>query len=181
MVACAQWFRALPPPDSADTKVVRVLLFNTTGDRDVQSLLEPLVGLELDQVVFCTNLARQGSGRRDQENFTTTSQAQVARCQEMAEAWRRVAPSVPARIIPCIDSALAWVADGREPALRGLFEGQGPGEGPGAEGRGLEGPGAEGQRLEGARLQVLVTGSLHLVGGVLACLQGSEGGVTNGH
>jgi len=154
VVACRDWWRGLPRPAGA----YRVLLFNTTGERDVRALLELLVGEGWDLAVFCTNLS-SSTDRKDQQNFTTTSQAQLARCQEQLEVWgwlqaARGGPA-PALAIPCINDALLWVAGGREGALRGEFSG--PRAPPGLRGAGL--------------VQVLVTGSLHLVGGVLAAIQ----------
>lgn len=158
VLACTQWFQTLASPPSA----FRVLVFNTTGDRDVASLLQPLASLDLDLAVFCTNLS-SSRGRRDQENFTTTSELQLRRCEQHLKVWHQIqegrSRSVPAIAIPCINEALLWVSGGREPALLGYQEAyQGLQEAP--------------QEMQEAPLvQVLVTGSLHLVGGVLALIQ----------
>merc|ERR1712130_257840 len=124
LAACAAWFRALPVPQNT----VRILLFNTTGERDVKELLEQMALLPLDQVVFCTNLS-----------LGTDKHSLLA----------------PAVCIPCINDALLWVAGGRDPTLNGTFSG----------------PVLSKDLQEANLIQVLVTGSLHLVGGVLACLK----------
>jgi len=153
MEACIHWWKLLTTPDT----VFRVLLFNATGDRNIQTLLKPLIHLDMDLVVFCTNLSNS-TDRKDQENFTTTSQEQMERCEEQLDMWRSLQTgdtSTPAVIIPYINDALMYVCGGREPGLQGI---QPQHRVP--------------QALEKAELvQVLVTGSLHLVGGVLACLQ----------
>ena len=133
-----------------------VLLFNTTGERDVKELLEQMAQLPLDQVVFCTNLSL-GTDKKDQQNFTTTNTAQLERCHQHLEVWEAMEQSSlpPAICIPCINDALLWVAGGRDPTLNGTFFGP-------------EMPKSLG---EAELIQVLVTGSLHLVGGVLACLK----------
>ena len=152
LAACAAWYRALATPE----KTFRVLLFNTTGERDVKELLEQMAQLPLDQVVFCTNLSL-GTDKKDQQNFTTTNTAQLERCHQHLEVWEAMEQSSlpPAICIPCINDALLWVAGGRDPTLNGTFFGP-------------EMPKSLG---EAELIQVLVTGSLHLVGGVLACLK----------
>ena len=152
LAACAAWFQSLP----ATQNTFRVLLFNTTGERDAKELLRQVAELPLDQVVFCTNLSL-GTDKKDQQNFTTTNAAQLERCQQHLEAWKQMdqCSSVPALCIPCINDALLWVAAGRDSNLNGNFLG----------------PDVP-KDLQSANLvQVLVTGSLHLVGGVLACLR----------
>ena len=37
--------------------VSRVLLFNATGDRSAENLLQILSGVHFDRVAFCTNIA----------------------------------------------------------------------------------------------------------------------------
>jgi len=152
LAACASWYRALPAPENT----FRILLFNTTGERDLKELLEQMALLPLDQVAFCTNLSL-GTDKKDQQNFTTTNTAQLERCQQHLEVWRAMEQSslAPAVCIPCINDALLWLAGGRDPVLNGTFLG----------------PDLPESLQEANLIQVLVTGSLHLVGGVLACLK----------
>ena len=160
MAACTQWFGSLAPSPGP---VFRVLVFNTTGDRQVESLLAPLAALPWHAVIFCTNMSGRGEGgRQDQQNFTTTGAAQLARCQEHMDVWAGLT-TAPALVVPCINDALLWASGGREGVLEGEFQGR------------EEVPRA---LLGAGTVEVLVTGSLHLVGGVLACLL--PGGIEEG-
>jgi len=158
VAACCQWFSAASSSSGAQAGVFRLLLFNATGDRDPGLLLAKLAGLQLDWVVFCTNLSRHQDSA-DQQNFTTNQQMSLARCEEHRAAWAALDTGVPCTVIPCINTALEWSTAGREPALNiGRNSGAAPGPPPPA--------------LAAAPLiQILVTGSLHLVGGVLGCIR----------
>ncbi|MEQ2216675.1 hypothetical protein XENOCAPTIV_020211 [Xenoophorus captivus] len=58
MQACIQWFRetATQHERNASGAVVRVLLFNTTGERDSAAMLKLLVPFHFDFAVFCPNI-----------------------------------------------------------------------------------------------------------------------------
>jgi len=161
MEACVEWFRDACIHDEK-TSVFRVLLFNSTGDRDVITLLEPLSRLNLDLVIFCTNQS-QHKDSGDQQNFTTNQEIQLARCEEHQCTWtqlqcqRRIQDQVPAVVIPCINDALHWANDGRDNNLQPTYQSL-------CHDRPLT--------LKNSDIvQILVTGSLHLVGGVVGCIR----------
>lgn len=173
MLACSTWFSQVSklmtdaPPSG---KVFKALLFNTTGDRDVKSLLSPLARLDLDLVIFCTNKSSH-KVNIDQQNFTTNDRLQLGRCVEHLHTWTKLQtelkppylPSqhdIPAITIPCINDALLWLTHGRDlhltPDIQSIPDHPLPID-----------------LVTADQVQVLVTGSLHLVGGALGCLQPS--------
>ncbi|KAM5300234.1 folylpolyglutamate synthase, mitochondrial isoform 2-T2 [Ctenodactylus gundi] len=192
--ACVRWFRqALQTPLSlCSGPEVRVLLFNSTGDRDSVALLKLLQPCQFDYAVFCPNLTEvSSSGNADQQNFTVTLDQVLLRCLKHQQHWSCLdeeanpdlwsppnsQPGAPASLLlaphpphpsgslifSCIAHALQWISQGRDPIfqppspLRGLL------------GHPTASSGASVLR-EAAAVHVLVTGSLHLVGGVLKLL-----------
>ena len=156
MMSCRHWFSHLAMASQDAGRAKRVLIFNTTGDREVRWLLKPLSGLQLDLVIFCTNISRQ-SENVDQQNFNTNYQIQLARCDTHSKVWRELDTSVPSITIPCYDQALLSLTSGRVKELEQL------------EADTMHNIPSEVTRAE--TLQILVTGSLHLVGGVLGLIQ----------
>ena len=155
-MSCRHWFSHLTMASQDAGRAKRVLIFNTTGDREVRWLLKPLSGLQLDLVIFCTNISRQ-SENVDQQNFNTNYQIQLARCDTHSKVWRELDTSVPSITIPCYDQALLSLTSGRVKELEQL------------EADTMHNIPSEVTRAE--TLQILVTGSLHLVGGVLGLIQ----------
>lgn len=189
--ACKTWFTKQSKLSAPQGSIFKVLLFNMTGDRDSRSLLVPLNTLGLDLVVFCTNMSSLTS-TADQTNHTTSEKAQLARCQDLLHTWVKIQAeqsrarlvvsgskrvdeniskrcddalpaigmdnAVPAVVVPCINDALLWMSQGRDSQLTSEYSVIPDMAVP----RDLE---------EAEQVQILVTGSLHLVGGVLACVQ----------
>nr|XP_012313513.1 folylpolyglutamate synthase, mitochondrial isoform X1 [Aotus nancymaae] len=195
--ACVRWFcQALQGRErlSSGTEV-RVLLFNTTGDRDSAVLLKLLQPCQFNYAVFCPNLTEVSStGNADQQNFTVTLDQVLLRCLEHQQHWNCLdeeqaspalwsAPSpelagpaslllVPhpphssasSLVFSCISHALQWISQGRDPVFQ-------PPSSPKSL---LTHPVARSGASvlhEAAAVHVLVTGSLHLVGGVLKLLE----------
>ncbi|XP_061589212.1 folylpolyglutamate synthase, mitochondrial-like [Cololabis saira] len=170
MQACVRWFREASAQRDRRARVpgVRVLLFNTSGERDSDAMLKLLVPCGFDFAVFCPNITEaSANGNADQQNYNVSVENMLNRCLDNQRSWRLHAgpapnPSLPrplragpapdsTRVFPCILSALRWVAQGRDPVLGGPPGGRAPPS--------LGGPAAP--------VHVLVTGSLHLVGGAL--------------
>nr|XP_045228625.1 folylpolyglutamate synthase, mitochondrial isoform X4 [Macaca fascicularis] len=197
--ACVRWFRqALQGRErpSGSGPEVRVLLFNATGDRDPAALLKLLQPCQFDYAVFCPNLTEVSStGNADQQNFTVTLDQVLLRCLEHQQHWNHLdeeqaspdlwsapspepagptslllAPHPPhtcsasSLVFSCISHALQWISQGRDP----VFQPPTPPKGL------LTHPVAHSGASvlhEAAAIHVLVTGSLHLVGGVLKLLE----------
>lgn len=155
--SCVQWFKDIAIP-RGHTNTFRVLLFNTTGDREVRCLLTPLASLDLDLVIFTTNIAR-GSDSADQQNFNTNYQIQLSRCDTHTGVWTQLMSerrglTTPCVTVPCFDDAVTWAASHHCPGLR-------------REEHKVPGLALPAPVLRAERMELLVTGSLHLVGGVL--------------
>ncbi|XP_078502785.1 folylpolyglutamate synthase, mitochondrial isoform X2 [Lissotriton helveticus] len=204
--ACVRWFRRVALNEDKPTtgSVVRVLLFNATGERDTGALLKLLQPCQFDYAVFCPNISEVSSvGNADQQNFNVTLENILTRCLENQRKWNGLMEEmsddmwmsevqevghlrkheglrgrhllyVPSAerllnanslVFPCISHALQWITQGRDPEFRH----------PPAKGLHQHTVAASGAVLlkEATTVQVLVTGSLHLVGGVLKLLDQS--------
>ncbi|XP_004713349.1 folylpolyglutamate synthase, mitochondrial [Echinops telfairi] len=198
--ACVRWFRQVLRGQErlSSGPEVRVLLFNATGDRDRAALLKLLQPCQFDYAVFCPNMTEVSStGNADQQNFTVTLDQVLLRCLEHQQHWSTLAgdqaspghwrppspePGGPSSLLrprcpphthstsslvfSCISHALQWISQGRDPVF------QLPGSPRGLLTHPVADGGASVLR-EAAAIHVLVTGSLHLVGGVLKLLEPS--------
>ncbi|KAG2470161.1 FOLC protein, partial [Polypterus senegalus] len=189
--ACVDWFRETAMLEEKTTvgSVVRVLLFNATGERDSPALLKLLVPCQFDCAVFCPNITEAvSSASADQHNYNVTVENMLTRCLDNQKSWcwlseKEVVPraelllpgglplmtgtvhrGVESLVFPCIHSALRWITQGRDPVMD--YSGK-----PSTLATMQPGAIAGARTLqEAAHIQVLVTGSLHLVGGVLKLL-----------
>nr|BAE33941.1 unnamed protein product [Mus musculus] len=198
--ACVHWYRqSLERSKRTDGgSEVHILLFNSTGDRDSAALLKLLQPCQFDYAVFCPNVTEVSSiGNADQQNFTVTLDQVMLRCLQHQQHWNGLAekqassnlwsscgpdpagpgslllaphPPQPTRtsslVFSCISHALLWISQGRDPIFQPQSLPRNLLNHPTAN------SGASILR-EAAAIHVLVTGSLHLVGGVLKLLDPS--------
>ncbi|KAF2361477.1 Folylpolyglutamate synthetase [Trinorchestia longiramus] len=91
MEACTEWFldaSAARLPAHQRDKCVRVLWFNATGDRDIQTLLRRLLGCRFNLALFTTNMVSQDPKFADQINRTVSGRSVLLRCQTNLETWQ---------------------------------------------------------------------------------------------
>nr|XP_055175029.1 folylpolyglutamate synthase, mitochondrial isoform X2 [Nyctereutes procyonoides] len=196
--ACVRWFRQALHRSRVPRRgpEVRVLLFNSTGDRDPVALLKLLQPCQFDYAVFCPNLTEVSSaGNADQQNFMVTLDQVLLRCLAHQQHWSHLneehaspnlwsptslEPGEPTSLLlashqphthstsslvfSCISHALQWISQGRDPVF------QPPSPPQGLLAHPVAGSGASLLR-DAVAIHVLVTGSLHLVGGVLKLLE----------
>ncbi|XP_005625388.2 folylpolyglutamate synthase, mitochondrial isoform X8 [Canis lupus familiaris] len=196
--ACVRWFRQALLRGRVPRRgpEVRVLLFNSTGDRDPVALLKLLQPCQFDYAVFCPNLTEVSSaGNADQQNFMVTLDQVLLRCLAHQQHWSHLneehaspnlwsptslEPGEPTSLLlashqphthstsslvfSCISHALQWISQGRDPVF------QPPSPPQGLLAHPVAGSGASLLR-DAVAIHVLVTGSLHLVGGVLKLLE----------
>lgn len=157
--AAATWFASqLPGSTSATSKRrIRVLLFNQQT-RDADALARALHRTLADALqddspfshaVFCSNVTFQETGfRPDLVSINADIQAvnKLAVQKRLAETWRGIDATTEVNVVRSIEEAVRWVR-----AIAGK-----------ADGELLPEPG---------EAQVLVTGSVHLVGGFLEVLE----------
>ncbi|XP_063140635.1 folylpolyglutamate synthase, mitochondrial isoform X5 [Rattus norvegicus] len=198
--ACVHWYcQSLERSRRTDGgHEVHILLFNSTGDRDSAALLKLLQPCHFDYAVFCPNVTEISSiGNADQQNFTVTLDQVLLRCLQHQKHWNCLAEkqassnlwgscgpesarpgslllaphppqptSTSSLVFSCISHALQWISQGRDP----IFQPESPPRNL------LNHPTANsGASIlrEAAAIHVLVTGSLHLVGGALRLLDPS--------
>uniref|UniRef100_A0A8C5KT01 Folylpolyglutamate synthase n=1 Tax=Jaculus jaculus TaxID=51337 RepID=A0A8C5KT01_JACJA len=195
MQACVRWFRqAVHGREQPSSGLeVRVLLFNSTGDRDPAALLKLLQNLMPSLPLHfyagpssCPLHTCLCLCPADQQNFTVTLDQVLLRCLQHQQHWSFLAaeraslvpdgsaslllaphPGSPCSLVfSCISHALQWISQGRDPIF------QPPSPSKGLLSHPTASSGASILR-EAAAIHVLVTGSLHLVGGVLKLLDPS--------
>ncbi|XP_044029689.1 folylpolyglutamate synthase, mitochondrial isoform X2 [Siniperca chuatsi] len=183
MQACVHWFRktAAQHERNASGPVARVLLFNATGERDSAAMLKLLVPYQFDFAVFCPNITEAiASCNADQQNFNVSVENMLTRCLDNERSWRLhnslgdntgtqlliedSLPLVPEKktdtlVFPCILSALQWITQGRDSVLADPAKTVLPVK-PSIMAKAAP-------LCDAAEIHVLITGSLHLVGGVL--------------
>ena len=169
--ACRSWFEYasnIQEQTIRPSKTVKILIFNTTKDRQPKALLSHFSTYPFDKVIFSTNLAKPQSGNyTDNTNYTTSTSGQSKRCEEHKSAWEELqndklvnntcvdsttppdyansfASHAP-YTVPCYTASN--INEAIEYATSQLFN--------------------DGESVERTLVQVLVTGSIHLVGGVL--------------
>lgn len=152
---CLRWFR-----DASRAQALPnarpVLLFNCMGDRQPELLLSQLAEHPFHMALFTTNrVADIKSPYSDQSNFTVERCTETARCMSNMRVWCHLlsslqeeeedsagpVPEDSCRVFPCISEVMQWL---RREALIAQHA------------------------TPPYHMQVLVTGSLHLVGGVMS-------------
>lgn len=185
--ACADWFTKTATEEAETIKapVVRVLLFNTTRGRNARTHLQPLLGCGLEYALFCPNIADvDAMNSADQTNLMETTERQCAKCEENSRAWLELTqhpvprgnetkptndsassshqtPSAPLgdghvtsernHVFQSVSQALQWASWGRDSFLPPPLSSPAP-------------------FPVATHVQLLVTGSLHLVGTVMGVL-----------
>ncbi|XP_076586562.1 folylpolyglutamate synthase, mitochondrial-like [Chaetodon auriga] len=182
MEACVCWFRQETlQRDQIQGPGVKILLFNTTGDRDSSALLRQLLPCQFDYALFCPNITETPTSSPAHHSITVSVQQVLARCRENQRSWQNlnatdtennhhrplVGSSVShSQVYPCILSALQWISQRTElewaPAEPLILSKVPP-----------QSTGAPDRLREAGHVSVLVTGSLYLVGGVLKHLEPS--------
>uniref|UniRef100_A0A669BGF1 tetrahydrofolate synthase n=1 Tax=Oreochromis niloticus TaxID=8128 RepID=A0A669BGF1_ORENI len=184
--ACAQWFRetAAEHERNASGPVARVLLFNVTGERDAAAFLKLLVPCHFDFAVFCPCIAEVVCvGVFQEKKFDMSVEEMLSRCLDNERIWRLhnhqddnrdnlllIEDSLPrlpenrgdTLVFPCIFSALQWITHGRNSVLSDQAKTTLPVK-PSVTAKAAS-------LREASDIQVLITGSLYLVGGALKYL-----------
>uniref|UniRef100_UPI0037E71760 folylpolyglutamate synthase, mitochondrial-like n=1 Tax=Semicossyphus pulcher TaxID=241346 RepID=UPI0037E71760 len=183
MQACASWFKetSASRERTASGPVARVLLYNTSRERDSAALLKLLVPCHFDFAGFCPYLTEASVSCSTGEQFDRkVENCKVTRCLANEKCWRlhnnlgndsgehvlngdslSLVPEKKAdtQVFPCVLSALQWVTQGRDSALADSEEMV-------ATVR----PSLKSKAAllrNAAEIHILITGSLYLVGGVL--------------
>lgn len=123
----------------------KVLIFNATGNRDTRKLLAILSKhVHFDRVFFAPNIASQSTSNIDAINHNFPSDEQMRRCEENAQLWREIMEQ---------RNSLHVSVASVQPALDGVIEQ------------------IDNSYMQHQECDILVTGSLHLIGAVLTALK----------
>ena len=145
MWACRTWFDHVLSTHSNPSQK-RILIFNSTGDRKAEVLLAPLLTFPFDLVIFCTNVTRMEDLGSDNTNLNFSLQYALNKCEIHKETWDKLQEAKLQNNIdiPKINMKVpSQVVTHIEDALKMIPN----------------------------QSHVFVTGSLHLVGGVLSFIQ----------
>ncbi|KAF9969229.1 Folylpolyglutamate synthetase [Actinomortierella ambigua] len=157
---CAEWFKKASAEQSQGKKVKKVLVFNCTGPRDGDKLLAPLARIQeqvhFDEAVFTPAITfASNTYKGDLVNNNAPMDLELTTQKTLASCWRKQLQLAledrlvhgqqdQTTILPSIEHSVNWIDD---------FVAEHTKAGGDAD-----------------EVQVLVTGSLHLVGGVQSVL-----------
>lgn len=86
MELCAKWFQSCQRKENP-----KVLIFNATGDRDTHKLLEILgKSVNFDRVFFTPNTASMNSTNVDSLNMNFPKDEQLKRCEQNCQLWHEL-------------------------------------------------------------------------------------------
>lgn len=141
MLACRSWFDHLMSKPLEDPNTQRILIFNSTGERKADVLLAPLISMPLDRVIFCTNETKEEDLASDNTNLNFSFEYAIRRVETNKTTWDTLQKTHKSS--HCVSShSVPHIED----ALKLVDDIAG----------------------SDGKAQVFVTGSLHLVGGVLS-------------
>lgn len=138
---CAKWFQSCQRKDNP-----KILIFNATGDRDTHKLLDILgKNVNFDRVYFTPNVASLKSTNVDSVNLNFPKDEQMRRCEQNCQVWLELqARRNGSCKVHSTAQALAAVGSVLEQIDNNLGSHQ--------------------------ECDILVTGSLHLIGAALTAL-----------
>jgi len=151
--ACIKWFKGVIETAGDDFSKDYTLVFNCTNGRQGIVLLKPVIEVlkpyNFKNVIFTTNITyhepSSNDDKKDFQNFAHPESATLSIQKELQQAWETLNPTFPKENIYVVDSVETAVN-----TVRRLC------------------PASSSQHYN-----ILVTGSLHLVGGFLAILGAS--------
>lgn len=169
MKVCCQWFEKKSAAEikslSNHEKVVRILIFNLTGSRKPKPLLSLLKNCAFDIAIFITNML--------DTNLSETKESN--KCKQFEEIWHDIDSQILTapeshknshrhqitEIFPSINDAILWCQKGQSENIEQQKSWNSFRPVPAF-------------LREATHVQILVTGSIHLVGGVLALINHNE-------
>ncbi|KAM7392100.1 hypothetical protein PAMP_022735 [Pampus punctatissimus] len=126
MQACVSWFRQETQlRDQTQGPGLKMLLFNTTGERNSASLLRLLLPCQFDYAVFCPNISETPTNNAAHSSVCVDVQ-HMARCRANQSTWQSLNATEAIHrhllsncrshslVFPCILSALQWISQGTE-------------------------------------------------------------------
>ncbi|GFR81677.1 folylpolyglutamate synthase [Elysia marginata] len=163
---CAQWFKDVAGKEKAELesrngKVIRLLLFNVTKKRNPVNLLRHLTDCQFDEAAFTPNLMSTVHHGNIMDHYDSNQGYEELTDipKDNQKVWDAlVNRQEPSQVFPCVLQALSWVTQGRDPLVK-------------VADPSAVLPEVPHHCLDATHIQVLVTGSLLLVGPVLGILK----------
>ena len=145
---CSKWFAQESEKHLTSHRLVRVLIFNCTGDRQTERLIKAL-DVKFDIAIFCPNrVSNNKDMASDNSNFTVTSDKERDVCDNNAKIWAKINERSTVVKMSTICDAIQYIND-------------------------------KTQKEKALPVHVLVTGSIHLVGGVLSVIDPDMSSLNN--
>uniref|UniRef100_A0AC35UH79 Folylpolyglutamate synthase n=1 Tax=Rhabditophanes sp. KR3021 TaxID=114890 RepID=A0AC35UH79_9BILA len=143
MEACVHWFKkSQKESDILDTSSVSILIFNCTGERKAETLMPCLKECKFDIAIFCTTMVADVLDQKaSNSNFTVSKSDILKKCKENELVWSELQPFCITKTFPTIQKTMSFIEN---------FKTTNPSVG---------------------EIKILVTGSLHLVGGVISLIE----------
>lgn len=140
---CLDWFVSASNED--DPEAIKILMVNIIGDRDRRDLLKPLSMYHgFERVIFSPNVIELSSYQQGSDNFQRDKTVDSVQCN--MDAWNHINSSDSQKNSPVEIVSRVSISDSMEYIVK-LSE-----------------------QYPKRNLHILATGSLHFVGGVLACI-----------
>ncbi|RDD38678.1 Folylpolyglutamate synthase, mitochondrial [Trichoplax sp. H2] len=157
-----EWFHNKSTIEATNIRgsVARILIFNLSGNRDSKTLLKPIINTNIDYAIFSPNILKENHSSPDTVNRNETTNAAMQRCNENLSAWMELnglSNPTNSRICGSVNEAISVIkAIHKAKSLNYMND------------KTIE------KEKKYIHLQILVTGSLHLVGDVLQVLQTTQ-------
>ncbi|CAG2100683.1 unnamed protein product [Medioppia subpectinata] len=108
---CSKWFCDESQKLLTSNRLVRVLIFNCTGDRPTERLMRAL-DIKFDIAIFCPNKVDNNKDfTSDNSNFTVTSQREAEICSINAKVWSKINEKTLISKQSCISDAIKFIND----------------------------------------------------------------------
>ncbi|CAG2170919.1 unnamed protein product [Oppiella nova] len=108
---CSKWFCSESPKLLTSNRLVRVLLFNCTGNRPTEALMRAL-DVKFDIAIFCPNrVDNKKSDTSDNTNFMVTAQKEADICANNAKIWSKLNDKAIITKQSCISDAIKYIND----------------------------------------------------------------------
>ena len=164
-IRCAsQWFSEFAEKEqqSLNTITRKVLIFNVTHDREVEPMFKDLKKCMFDFSAFTPNITSHASPVvSDQKNYTSSLEEKLLTSVQNFDSWNKLSSTCDSMVFPSISDVLLFLSRDKDNALYKRIK----------EINNSDKSQSDMNRLNGEHFQILVTGSLHLVGGVLCLLK----------
>ncbi|XP_019858163.1 PREDICTED: folylpolyglutamate synthase, mitochondrial-like isoform X2 [Amphimedon queenslandica] len=86
---CSNWFSVSSRKEEAEIQgpLMKVLLFNFSGRREAKNLMNEIYSLGFDYALFCPNITSNDIHSSDQANYNVSVADMLGRCYDNEKAW----------------------------------------------------------------------------------------------